>query len=184
VAERFDLAIIGSGNAGYITAIGASQLGMTVAISEKESVLGGTCLNIGCIPTKALLQTASMLNDRRRGEEFGLLNGGPNGDAGFDYVRAAGRKDRVVARLEKSVRYLMRKNKRQCEQTKQQGGTRLLRSRSADPRQKQFGPYDAQERAYGRCFQDRTILGNRREGALDLLAAPGLLRLLRLPGLG
>jgi dihydrolipoyl dehydrogenase len=111
VAERFDLAIIGSGNAGYIPAIRASQLGMTVAIIEKESVLGGTCLNIGCIPTKALLQTASMLNDRRRGEEFGLLNGGPNGDAGFDYARAAGRKDRVVARLEKGVRYLMRKNK-------------------------------------------------------------------------
>jgi dihydrolipoamide dehydrogenase len=111
VAERFDLAIIGSGNAGYIPAIRASQLGMTVAIIEKESVLGGTCLNIGCIPTKALLQTASMLNDRRRGEEFGLLNGGPNGDASFDYARAAGRKDRVVARLEKGVRYLMRKNK-------------------------------------------------------------------------
>src|SRR5215217_3353329 len=84
---------------------------MTVAIIEKESVLGGTCLNIGCIPTKTLLQTASMLNDRRRGEEFGLLNGGPNGDASFDYARAAGRKDRVVARLEKGVRYLMRKNK-------------------------------------------------------------------------
>jgi len=115
VAERFDLVIIGSGNAGYIPAIRASQLGMNVAIIEKESVLGGTCLNVGCIPTKALLQTASMLNDRRRGEEFGLLNGGanggPNGDAGFDYARAAERKDRVVARLEKGVRYLMRKNK-------------------------------------------------------------------------
>ena len=61
---------------------------MNVAIIEKESVLGGACLNVGCISTKALLQTASMLNDRRRGEEFGLLNGGsngsPNGGAGFD----------------------------------------------------------------------------------------------------
>ena len=115
MAERFDLVIIGSGNAGYIPAIRASQLGMNVAIIEKESVLGGTCLNVGCIPTKALLQTASMLNDRRRGEEFGLLNGesngSPNGDVGFDYARAAGRKDRVVARLEKGIRYLMRKNK-------------------------------------------------------------------------
>ena len=104
MADRFDLVIIGSGNAGYIPAIRASQLGMNVAIIEKESVLGGTCLNVGCIPTKALLQTASMLNDRRRGEEFGLLNGesngSPNGGVGFDYARAAGRKDRVVARLE------------------------------------------------------------------------------------
>jgi dihydrolipoamide dehydrogenase len=96
VAERFDLAIIGSGNAGYIPAIRASQLGMTVAIIEKESVLGGTCLNIGCIPTKALLQTASMLNDRRRGLRLrtgGRTQGPRGGEAG------------------EGVRYLMRKNK-------------------------------------------------------------------------
>src|ERR671921_372526 len=63
-------------------------------------------------------------------------------------------------------------------------GWKLIASRSADPRQKQFSSYVEQERPHGRCIQDRTILGYRREGALDLLPAPGLLRLHRLPGVG
>src|SRR5215211_3434961 len=61
---------------------------------------------------------------------------------------------------------------------------RLIASPSADPRQRLFNPYDEQERPYGRCFQDRTNLGYRREGALDLLPPSGLLRLYRLPGVG
>src|SRR5215217_5989078 len=61
---------------------------------------------------------------------------------------------------------------------------KLIASRSADPRQRPFNRYYELEIPYGRCFQDRTILGHRREGALDLLAAPGLLCLPRLPEFG
>ena len=107
MAEQFDLVIIGSGNGGYIPAIRASQLGMSVAIIEKEKNLGGTCLNWGCIPTKALLQTASMLNDVRHAEEFGVKVG----DVEFDYEQAAKRRDQVVNQLRKGVSGLMKKNK-------------------------------------------------------------------------
>ena len=65
MAEKFDLVVIGGGNGGYIPAIRASQLGMKVALIDKweDGRLGGTCLIVGCIPTKALLQTAAMLHD-------------------------------------------------------------------------------------------------------------------------
>jgi dihydrolipoamide dehydrogenase len=106
LAEKFDLAIIGSGNGGYIPAIRASQLGMSVALVEREEVLGGTCLNWGCIPTKALLHTAEMLDAFNRSEEFGI-----NVD-GFElnYEQLAEYRDRVVGRLQQGVSGLMRKN--------------------------------------------------------------------------
>jgi dihydrolipoyl dehydrogenase len=108
VAEKFDLVIIGSGNGGYIPAIRGSQLGLSVALVEKEEVLGGTCLNWGCIPTKALLHTAELLNAFSRSEEFGI-----NVDGGFemDYEKVAEYRDRVVGQLQKGVQGLMRKNK-------------------------------------------------------------------------
>ena len=58
--DRFDLAIIGAGPGGYVAAIRAAQLGMDVALIEKDSSLGGTCLNIGCIPSKALLESSEL----------------------------------------------------------------------------------------------------------------------------
>jgi dihydrolipoamide dehydrogenase len=107
VADKFDLVIIGSGNGGYIPAIRASQLGMSVALVEKESVLGGTCLNWGCIPTKALLHTAELLNAFNHSEEFGINTNGSE----LDYEQLAEYRDRVVGRLQKGVSGLMRKNK-------------------------------------------------------------------------
>jgi dihydrolipoamide dehydrogenase len=107
VAERYDLVIIGGGNAGYVPAIRASQLGMSVALVEKEPYLGGTCLNWGCIPTKALLHTANLLNEVRHGKDFGVVAGGIE----LDYARASKRKDQVVDTLRKGVQGLMRKNK-------------------------------------------------------------------------
>ena len=107
MADKFDLVIIGGGNAGYIPAIRASQLGMKVALVEKREHLGGTCLNLGCIPTKALLQTAAMLNDLKHGEEFGVKTNGVE----FDYPQAAKRKDQVVNQLRKGLQGLMKKNK-------------------------------------------------------------------------
>ena len=106
MAEKFDLVIIGSGNGGYIPAIRASQLGMSVALVEKEEVLGGTCLNWGCIPTKALLHTAELLNAFNRSEEFGIVSNGVE----LDYEKVAEYRDRVVGRLQKGVSGLMRKN--------------------------------------------------------------------------
>jgi len=109
VADKFDLVVIGGGNGGYIPAIRASQLGMNVALIEKREGghLGGTCLNLGCIPTKALLQTAAMLHDARNGEEFGVKIS----DVEFDYPQAAKRRDQVVNQLRKGVQGLMKKNK-------------------------------------------------------------------------
>jgi dihydrolipoyl dehydrogenase len=109
VADKFDLVIIGGGNGGYIPAIRASQLGMSVALIEKreEGHLGGTCLNVGCIPTKALLQTAAMLHHAKNGEEFGVKTS----DVEFDYPTAAKRREQVVNQLRRGVQGLMKKNK-------------------------------------------------------------------------
>ncbi len=109
MADKFDLVIIGGGNGGYIPAIRASQLGMSVALIEKREsgYLGGTCLNLGCIPTKALLQTAAMLHDAKNGEEFGVKTNGVE----FDYPTAAKRREQVVNQLRKGVQGLMKKNK-------------------------------------------------------------------------
>jgi len=109
VADKFDLVVIGGGNAGYIPAIRASQLGMKVALIERREGghLGGTCLNVGCIPTKALLQTASMLHDAKNGEEYGVKIS----DVEFDYPQAAKRREQVVNQLRRGVQGLMKKNK-------------------------------------------------------------------------
>ena len=109
MAEQFDLVIIGGGNAGYIPAIRASQLGMSVALIEKREGghLGGTCLNVGCIPTKALLQTAHLLHDAKNGEEYGVNVG----EVEFDYPQAAKRREQVVSQLRRGVQGLMKKNK-------------------------------------------------------------------------
>jgi dihydrolipoamide dehydrogenase len=109
VADKFDLVVIGGGNGGYIPAIRASQLGMSVALIEKREGghLGGTCLNVGCIPTKALLQTAAMLHNAQNGEEFGVKTNGVE----FDYPAAAKRREQVVNQLRRGVQGLMKKNK-------------------------------------------------------------------------
>ncbi|MDQ4127610.1 MAG: dihydrolipoyl dehydrogenase, partial [Actinomycetota bacterium] len=109
MADKFDLVVIGGGNGGYIPAIRASQLGMKVALIEKREGghLGGTCLNVGCIPTKALLQTAAMLHDAKHGEEYGVKVG----DVEFDYPQAAKRREQVVNQLRRGVQGLMKKNK-------------------------------------------------------------------------
>ena len=69
--SKYDIIVLGSGPGGYVTAIRASQLGMKVAIVEKES-LGGVCLNWGCIPTKALIKSADVFNYLNHAEDYGL----------------------------------------------------------------------------------------------------------------
>jgi dihydrolipoamide dehydrogenase len=77
--ENFDLVVVGGGPGGYVAAIRGAQLGMNVALVEREH-LGGICLNWGCIPTKALLRSAEIYEYMKHAEAFGLSAGG----AGFD----------------------------------------------------------------------------------------------------
>src|SRR2546429_4696972 len=99
---------------GYPAAIRASQLGLKVALVESDK-LGGTCLHVGCIPTKALLESSELYHRvATRGTEFGLKAE----VVGFAYPRSAGRRDGVVGQLYKGVQYLMKKNKIEVVQGK------------------------------------------------------------------
>ena len=110
----FDVVILGGGMGGYPAAIRASQLGLKVALVEADK-LGGTCLHIGCIPTKALLESSELYQKvSTRGAEFGLKAE----VVGYDYPRIAERRDAVVNQLYKGVQYLMKKNKIEVVQGK------------------------------------------------------------------
>ena len=80
--EEFDLIIIGSGPGGYVAGIRAGQLGMKVAVVEKDPKYGGTCLHRGCIPTKALLHTAAVLDEIRDAADVGIQVAQPGLDIG------------------------------------------------------------------------------------------------------
>ncbi len=103
----FDVAIIGSGPGGYVAAIKASQLGLKVALIEKYSKFGGTCLHWGCIPTKALLQSAEIYAKTMKGKEFGVLCR----DIRVDYRLVKARKDKMVKKLAMGTAFLMKKNR-------------------------------------------------------------------------
>jgi len=103
----FDLVVIGAGPGGYTGAIRAAQLGMKTAIVEKDPDLGGTCLLRGCIPTKALLQSASLLHSLRHAGEFGFQVG----EVQVDFPAVQRRKAGIVDRLAKGVAFLMKKNR-------------------------------------------------------------------------
>lgn len=100
-----DLIVLGGGPGGYVAAIRAAQLGMQVALVERDT-LGGICLNWGCIPTKALLHNAELYHLMQRGEEFGLLCD----NLRFDFSKIVTRSRQVADRLAKGVAFLMRKN--------------------------------------------------------------------------
>ena len=101
-AKHFDVGIIGTGPGGYVAALKAAQLGATVAVVEKHH-LGGTCLNYGCIPSKALLATAELLHTITCAGDFGVAVGG---ETSFDWARIQSRKDKVVATLRNGVKGL------------------------------------------------------------------------------
>jgi dihydrolipoamide dehydrogenase len=105
-AELFDVAIIGSGPGGYVAAIHGAQLGLKVALIEKENI-GGVCLNVGCIPTKTLLKSAGLLARLRESADFGLRVG----ELSFDWAQAQARKDEVVKMVRGGVEVLLYKNK-------------------------------------------------------------------------
>lgn len=103
--EAYDVTVIGAGPGGYVAAIRAAQLGLKVALVEREH-LGGVCLNWGCIPSKALLRSAEVVSLVRRGKEFGFSMAGLE----LDYGKAVDRSRRVSQRLVKGIGSLMRKN--------------------------------------------------------------------------
>ena len=105
-SQTFDVIVIGAGPGGYVAAIRASQLGLKVAIVERES-LGGICLNWGCIPTKALLRSAEVFHLMHRAKEFGLSVTG----ASFDLDAVVARSRGVARQLSGGIGHLMKKNK-------------------------------------------------------------------------
>jgi dihydrolipoamide dehydrogenase len=105
--NKFDLIVIGAGPAGYVAAIRAAQLGLEVAIVEKE-YLGGVCLNVGCIPSKSLLKNAELAYTlRNKAKDFGISFD----NLKLDYAAAVKRSRQVSKRLTKGVEFLMKKNK-------------------------------------------------------------------------
>jgi dihydrolipoamide dehydrogenase len=108
-ASTYDVVVIGSGTGGYVAAIRAAQLGLRTAVVERAPVLGGTCLNWGCIPTKALLEHAHALKVARDWKEWGLTIG--EAAVGIDMQQVHARKDRIVKGLTGGIELLFRKNR-------------------------------------------------------------------------
>ncbi|HYY69157.1 MAG TPA: dihydrolipoyl dehydrogenase [Terriglobales bacterium] len=106
--DIYDVAIIGSGPGGYTAAIRAGQLGLKACLIEKDERLGGTCLQVGCIPTKALLFNAEIYDHLKAGKEFGI-----EATNGFkvNWATIQARKDKIVLKHTRGLEFLMRKNK-------------------------------------------------------------------------
>jgi dihydrolipoamide dehydrogenase len=109
MANEYDVVVIGSGTGGYVAAIRAAQLGLKTAVVERAPVLGGTCLNWGCIPTKALLEHAHALKVAQDWKEWGLTLG--QAAIGIDMNQVQARKDKIVKGLTGGVEFLFKKNK-------------------------------------------------------------------------
>jgi len=106
----YDVAIVGSGPGGYTAAFRAAELGLTVALIEKEQRLGGTCLHVGCIPTKALLFNAEVWDHVQHGAEFGLNFAGGTGPS-LDWAAVQTRKDAIITKHVKGLDFLVKKHK-------------------------------------------------------------------------
>ena len=102
----YDVIVVGSGPGGYVAAIRASQLGYKTAIVEKEN-LGGICLNWGCIPTKALIKSAQVLEYISHAQDYGIVAGESKADFNAVIKRSRG----VADKMSKGIQFLMKKNK-------------------------------------------------------------------------
>ena len=102
MSKHFDITVLGAGPGGYIAALKAAQMGANVAIIEK-SHLGGTCLNNGCIPSKALLASSELLHKISHANEIGVA---VEGTVGFDWTKIQKRKDKVLATLRGGIKGL------------------------------------------------------------------------------
>ena len=104
---KYDLVVIGSGPGGYVAAIRASQWGLKVAVVEKDSFLGGTCLHVGCIPTKVFLHHADIYDHFKRAEEFGF----EAKEVKVNWPAILTRKDKIVKKHAGGIGLLFKKNK-------------------------------------------------------------------------
>ncbi len=107
MSETVDLAVLGGGPGGYVAAIRGAQLGMSVALIEKDPFLGGTCLHRGCIPTKALLHYAHTFGEMKRAAEYGVLCD----NIRLDIVKMQAKKNDTVTRLARGIDGLIKKNR-------------------------------------------------------------------------
>ncbi|MDE5451108.1 FAD-dependent oxidoreductase, partial [Elizabethkingia meningoseptica] len=106
--ESYDIAVIGSGPGGYVAAIRSAQLGYRTVLVEKYNTLGGTCTNVGCIPTKALLDSTHHYSDALKKFEYHGIN---IGDVKLDFEQMFLRKAEVVLKNTEGLEFLMKKNK-------------------------------------------------------------------------
>jgi dihydrolipoamide dehydrogenase len=104
---KYDVVIIGSGPGGYVAAIRAGQLGLKTAVVEKDDKLGGTCLQVGCIPTKDLLLNAEVYDYFKNAREFGIVCK----EFSLDWAAVQARKTKIVTKLTKGIEFLFKKNK-------------------------------------------------------------------------
>jgi dihydrolipoamide dehydrogenase len=107
MADSFDCIVVGSGPGGYVAAIRAAQLGMSVAVVEREDVVGGRCLNYACIPAKAVLRAADILTEVEEAADFGIS---VNGGATVDFAGVQARREKVIKTLTGGVSGLFKKN--------------------------------------------------------------------------
>jgi dihydrolipoamide dehydrogenase len=112
MSKHFDIAVLGAGPGGYVAALKAAQMGASVAVVE-QGHLGGTCLNVGCIPSKALLASAEVLHTIRGAGAYGVKVAG---DATFDWPAIQARKDKVLAGLRSGIKSLLAARKVQLFQ--------------------------------------------------------------------
>ena len=109
--ENFDVAVIGSGPGGYVSAIRCAQLGFKTALIEKYSTLGGTCLNVGCIPSKALLDSSEHFYQANHQFE---AHGIQTSNIKLDFKKMIDRKNQVVNQTCDGVNFLMKKKQHNC----------------------------------------------------------------------
>lgn len=106
--KQYDIAVIGSGPGGYVCAIRAAQLGFSVALVEKYDTLGGTCLNVGCIPSKALLDVSHRFEDFSRSDQYGISVWGA---VSPDIQQMMTHKKNIITQTCQGIEFLMKKNK-------------------------------------------------------------------------
>ena len=108
MSDKYDLVVIGAGPGGYVAAIRAAQLGLRVACIDKRNTLGGTCLNVGCIPSKALLSASGKyVEASKKFADLGIAVSGLQ----VNLKQMLSKKDSVVSELTRGIEYLFKKNK-------------------------------------------------------------------------